>query len=77
MEHTNDCAIHGCEGWNGARYCDYGTDLQKARNALRNLIMESEYSRTGKLPTSAELDKAETWWLTNATEMHSWDKRNI
>lgn len=51
------------------------TELVKARNALRNLIVQSEYNRTGKLPTSEDLDHSETWWLTFATELHSWDKR--
>ena len=53
------------------------TNLEKARNALRNLIKESEYSRTGKLPSPEELDKTELWWLTNATELASWDKREL
>ena len=48
--------------------------LRQSNNALRNLIKESEYNRTGLLPTPEQLDKSQAWWLTNATELASWDR---
>ena len=41
--------------------------------ALRNLLIESFYSRTGNLPSSEQLDKDQVWWLTYATDPHTWD----
>jgi len=32
-EHSKDCAIHGCEGWNGPRFCDCGAGSTGAEPA--------------------------------------------